>query len=268
MTAMRGHRSIRATPVRCCALSDPILQSSIMKHLHLHALAVFLTLSVAFSQSHPAPEPLALSLPAAVELAIEHNPSFRSARATLDIAASASRATRDLFTPRLSLSGGERLQNDTETSESPTERHTVDYSSIDLSQSIPWTGASISAFSDLDRTRFHDGIDPATDTTSTSHTYGLRLMQPLLRNAWSPVSRALLTRAELSRANAGHAFDLTRNRLILSVIEAYYGAARSARLVEVSRRGVAEAETHLAHTQIINGVLRIFLQSSSWQRSL
>ncbi len=222
-----------------------------MKHRCLAALAFFLTLSVASSQTPPpAPRTLALTLPAAVDLAIEHNPSFRSARASLDIADSASRATRDLFTPRLNLSGGEQLQNDTETSDAPTERHSVDYSSIELSQSIPWTGASISAFSDLDRTRYQAGIEPSTDTTSTSHTYGLRLMQPLLRNAWSPVSRAPLVRAELSRANAEHAFGLTRNRLILTVIEAYYGAARAARLVDVSRRGLAEAETHLEHTRI------------------
>lgn len=195
-------------------------------------------------------QPLGLTLPLAVDLALNRNPSFNSSAASDAIAESSLREARDRYSLQLDIAGGERRLTDQDTAESPSDRRVVDYSNLTLYRPFSWTGGQLSAFSELNRTSYFDGDSAASDSKETTHSYGLRLTQPLLKNAWYPISTAFLEQSTFTRQNASHSFDLARQRLILSVIEIYYSAVRAGRVVTVTERGLAESETHLQHSRI------------------
>jgi len=166
-------------------------------------------------------EPARLSLPEAVTLALERNfgllasaDAERTAR--LRVGSSAA-AFHPQLVPRYARGESESAFG------------------LDLTQKLPWTGASLEARARYLTTPLGPLGDRASDLT-------LRLTQPLLRGFGEATTRYDLLNAQRALQGQERSLVLARQSLMVEVTAAFYQVARQRRLLEVARQSRRRGE--------------------------
>jgi outer membrane protein len=170
-------------------------------------------------------EAIRLSLPEAVSAALQRNLALLAVRDSLVAAEVRAEAARAAFLPQATPRFG---RGETETAVG-----------VEVSQRVPWTGATVTASATQFARRGEGLAAPAGPDAST---IALTVTQPLLRGAGPTVTRYELDNAERSRAGQQRAFALARQSLVVEVTAAYYAVVKQ-RLTE------AVAEQSLRRSQ-------------------
>ena len=205
--------------------------------------------SLCFSNSGEDSTGLELTLNQAVEIALQKNLSLQNADYNRQISKAGLKISKDPFLPKLSTA----LRSDWDRQEnagSSTDEYKRITSSVEVSQSIIPTGGEISLVSNISHDDYrYFGLSGREVTGNYSHSFGLQIDQPLLRNA-GHVKHYPVTESELDYQNIVYDYQLSRELLISQVSSAFYRAVNAQQLVNINRTALEEAETHLQHTRI------------------
>ncbi len=194
-----------------------------------------------------------LSLSDAVRMALDRNPTLAQSRCSVQLSASELRLAKDRFSFRLDTSTDQSLSIYPDDSlHSGDTKKLNQQLRLGLEKKFATTGGSVEVFSSLNRSRFLNGGE--TDLTAPgddyTHNYGIEITQPLLKGAGRKVGRAPLTAAERTMENSKSDDELARRQMIFQVISTYYRVMKTQQLLEVYRRGVDVAGTHLKQTRL------------------
>ncbi len=141
---------------------------------------------------------------------------------------------------------------------------------LDASQRLPWTGGSVSASA---RLQSFPGVD-----TSLSHSsvLSLTLSQPLLRGIGPTATYFELKNSRRAREGQERSYELSRQRLAVDVVAAFYQVVKQRQLLAVARqsdersrklRGASEARMRVGLASKLD-VLRADLQASQAQEAM
>ena len=221
------------------------------------------SLEPAASEVSPAPPPAptpgapTLSLAQAVSLALQKNFSLLSAADSVAAARYREHDAVAQFYPKLTPSYSGSTFGDRSFS-------------LDLSQRLPWSGASLTA-----NGRYFtlaDAVGPVDKSGELSFT----LTQPLLRGFGPNTTYFDLTNSRRQVQTQQRGFELARQRLALDVAQAFYQVLKQRQLLDVARQSLersqslkiaSEARMKVGLASKLD-VLRAELQASQAQESM
>ncbi len=193
---------------------------------------------------------LQLSLSDAVVIALDRNYSLKNVGYDVSLSESNLRISENQFAPKLELNTDHALtiMRDADASDDEDLRSMDHEAGLNVSKNFV-TGATVDLFSTINRYDILDGPESG-DATDYTHSFGITVQQPLLKDAGIAVNRAELKKAELSLENARYSYGQESRRLVRDVVSAYFRALKRQKLVQAIESGVNEAATHLHNAQI------------------
>jgi len=173
----------------------------------------------------PTPGAATISLADAVATALKQN--FNILAAVDSVASARMRETvaRSEFYPKLTPSYGQNVFGPS--------------FDLDVTQKLPYTGASISA-----EAGFRSSIDGADALPRTSNAR-LVLTQPLLRGLGPNAAHSALRNTQRSRQAEERDFEITRQRTAIQTMTAFYQVVLQRQLLGVARQSLKRSESLL-----------------------
>ena len=213
------------------------------------AIACLLASGAAEVPALAAPPERRLGQDAAIQTAMQHNPSLQAALLEVQQSQHQVRAEAGRFVPHLQLDGGythaESPRQQRDGTVSRTTTNTFDVGS-QVSHQFEW-GTALTLRVEGYRSTSTQQLEPGSaDTVTLGPAYGtvgrLTLNQPLLRGAGTTVGEAALRQARLARTTAERAQDVAASQLLRDVLAAYWELWYRSRAVQIQRDAKALAE--------------------------
>ena len=175
------------------------------------------------SAAGPTPGAPTISIPAAVNLALQGNFGILAAGDSLQSARFRENAAESQFHPKLT----------------PRYQRTADDSlfGVEASQRVSWTGATVTASGAF------RSLSPDLGGPPRSSDIRVAVSQPLLRGFGPTYTRYELTNSRRARQAQERAFELDRQRLAIDVVAAFYQVVKQRQLLEVSRQSLERSES-------------------------
>ena len=174
----------------------------------------------------PTPGAPTLTLAAAVAAALQQNFGLLAAADSLQTSRMHETVARAQFYPKLTPSYGH-------TAFGPTVE-------VDLTQKLPWTGASLSAEAALRSSSTDDAV--ALPRTSNAR---LVLTQPLLRGLGPNAAHYDIRNSQRGRQAQERTYELTRQRVAIQVTTAFYQVVLQRQLLAVARQSLKRSQSLL-----------------------
>ena len=171
----------------------------------------------------PTPGVATVSLGAAVATALQQNFGLLSAADNVSTSRMRATVARAQFYPKLVPSYGH-------TTFGPSME-------LDVTQKLPWTGASLSA-----EAGFRPSIDDAVALPRASNAR-LVLTQPLMRGLGPNAAHYDLRNSQRSRESQERTFELTRQRVAIQATSAFYQVILQRQLLAVARQSLKRSES-------------------------
>jgi outer membrane protein TolC len=216
----------------------------------VHIRITLLFFAVSITAAGAIDSSLKLSLADAVETALANNISIQNERLAVENSESVLRAGLSPWAPRIGLNADTVYSHNGTAGSNSTIQHHL---RTDVSKRFATTGGTLSLYSDMVR---HDDsslscMEGVHDVFGTySSTLGVRIQQPLIKNAgpWNDIPS--IQRNRLTFENSLYRYIQAQRRLILDVVILYFNTMKQDKLMEVARRGVKDAEIHQKNTLI------------------
>jgi outer membrane protein len=173
----------------------------------------------------PTPGASTIGLGAAVATALRQNFGLLSAADNVSTSRMEETVARAQFYPKLTPAYGH-------TAFGPTVE-------LDVTQKLPWTGASLSAEAAL-----RSATDDAVALPRTSNAR-LLLTQPLLRGFGPNTANYGLRNSQRDRESQERTFELTRQRVAIQTTSAFYQVILQRQLLAVARQSLKRSESLL-----------------------
>ena len=200
-------------------------------HRATPAMLAGLAMLAAPAPGGAAADGVALTLDAAIEQALQANPTLVDARLDRELQRSEAADAERLFTPQWRL--GTALDGAHDDARAGSTAAASVFPSVELDLT---TGGQLTLRPEWTRRAARDG------TTQESTALTLALAQPLGRGAGSAVATAPLARARLAEESHALAFRGTVMRVVTDVVDAYRTLIRAGLEVTIRERSLADAK--------------------------